>query len=261
MKRSTRVSLVLLASVSAAASLSGCDQTPDTLPDNGGTFTTKAECIAVYDQATCDRADRLAQQEHLQNAPKFNSLDSCAAQYGPDACRPASAYGGSGNMYLPVMTAFMLGSAMSTPAPLYYGPGAYRHRYDNGYSAPLVTSGRGFPNHPVAGSAPYMVNRPGSVISTKGALKSTTALTPPGSTRGGFGTSFKPTKTFTATYAHENPTSFGRSSLSPSTGSFARAASAGRVSSTSSGFHSSGSVSSRGGFGSMGRGFSGGFGG
>lgn len=252
MKRSTRVSLVLLASVSAAASLSGCEQSPQAPADNGGTFANKAECVAVYDQATCDAADKLAQQEHLQNAPKFNDRASCIAQFGADMCQPASNYGGSSNVFMPAMLGYMMGSAMSTPAPLYYGPGSYRERERRGagYNAPIFTSGRGYSRSAPIGAAPYAsrssfgTTRP--TISTKGSLKSTTAMTPPATARGGFGSSFKPTTSFKSTYTATNPSSFGRSSFSSTSGSS---------------FKSSSSISSRGGFGASGRGFGGGFGG
>ena len=251
MKRSTRVSLVLLASVSAAAALSGCEQSPQAPADNGGTFANKAECVAVYDQATCDAADKLAQQEHLQNAPKFNDRASCVAQFGADMCQPASNYGGSSNVFMPAMLGYMMGSAMSTPAPLYYGPGSYRERErrGSGYSAPIFTSGRGYSRTAPIGAAPYASKSFGSTtsgISTKGALKSSTAMTPPSTVRGGFGSSFKPTTSFKSSYAATNPSSFGRSSFSSASGSS---------------FKSSSSISSRGGFGASGRSFGGGFGG
>lgn len=251
MKRSTRISLVLLASVSAAATLSGCEQSPQAPADNGGTFANKAECVAVYDQATCDAADKLAQQEHLQNAPHFNTQAQCAAEYGADMCRPASAYGGNSgsNFFVPAMLGYMMGSAMSTPAPLYYGRDAYRHRNDPGYVAPIYTSGRGYSRSAPIGRAPFASNASFSSkpsISTKGSLKSSTAMTPPATARGGFGSSFKPTNSFTSSYAKANPSSFGRSSFSSTSGSSFKATS---------------SISSRGGFGGSGRSFGGSFGG
>ena len=255
MKRSARVSLVLLASVSAAAALSGCEQTPAAPADNGGTFANKAECVAVYDQATCDAADKLAQQEHLQNAPHFSTQAQCAAEYGADMCRPSSAYGGqsgAGSFFVPAMLGYMMGSAMSTPAPLYYGRDAYRHRNDPGFVAPIYTSGQGYSRTAPIGRAPFasagsFSSKP--TISTKGSLKSSTAMTPPATARGGFGSSFKPTNAFKSAYASSNPSSFGRSSFSSTSGSsFSRAA-------TTSG------ISSRGGFGGSGRSFGGGFGG
>lgn len=254
MKRSARVSLVLLASVSAAAALSGCEQTPTAPADNGGTFANKAECVAVYDQATCDAADKLAQQEHLQNAPHFSTQAQCAAEYGADMCRPASAYGGNSgsNFFVPAMLGYMMGSAMSTPAPLYYGRDAYRHRNEPGFVAPIYTSGQGYNRTAPVGRAPFATTGAFSskpTISTKGSLKSSTAMTLPPTARGGFGSSFKPTNTFKSAYASSNPSSFGRSTFSSASGSsFSRAA-------TTSG------ISSRGGFGGSGRSFGGGFGG
>ena len=256
MKRSTQVSLVLLASVSAMATLSGCEQQPEQIADNGGTFTSMAECVAVYDQQTCQAANTLANQEHLQNAPRFNSQAACAAEYGADMCRPASAYGGSSNIFLPLMAGYMLGSANSTPAPLYYGSRRDRERYRySGGQAPIFSSGRGYNRSAPIGAAPFQSNRQ-TVATTKGGLKSSTAIstgTVP-TQRGGFGSSFKPTQSFKSSYATANPSSFGRAAL-PSTS--ARATSI----SSSRGYASSSSISSRGGFGSGARSFGGGFGG
>jgi uncharacterized protein YgiB involved in biofilm formation len=255
MKRSTRVSLVLLTSVSAAAALSGCEPAPQTPADNGGTFANKAECVAVYDEATCEAADKLAQKEHLQNAPKFNDRQACIEQFGPDMCRPASVYGGSGDVFMPMMLGYMMGSAMSTPAPLYYGPGSYRERErrGSGYMAPIYTSGRGYGRGAPIGTAPFNA-KAGTGVSTKGSLKSSTAMTPPSSIRGGFGNSFKPTNTFKST-VDPLAAAAGRSTVSG--GSYG----SGKSYSSGSSFKSSPSVSSRGGFGSMGRSFGGGFGG
>lgn len=247
MKRSTRVSLVLFTSVSAAAALSGCEPAPQAPADTGGTFSSKAECVAVYDQATCDAADKLAQKEHLQNAPKFNDRASCIEQFGADMCRPASNYGGSGDIFMPMMLGYMMGNAMSTPAPLYYGAGSYRERERRGagYQAPIYSSGRGYNSRTPIGSAPYTARASGPGVSTKGSLKATTAMTPPASARGGFGSSFKPTNSF-------------KSSVDPLSAAGSRSTISG---SSGSSFKSSPSVSSRGGFGASGRSFGGGFGG
>jgi len=257
MKRSTQVSLVLLASVSAMASLSGCESQPEQIADNGGTFTSMAECVAVYDQQTCNAAQSLANKEHVQNAPKYGSQAACAAEYGADMCRPASAYGGQSNVFLPLMAGYMLGSATSTPSPLYYGNRRERESYGrtHGGSAPIFTSGRGYNNRAPIGAAPFSSVR-GSGVTSKGGLKSSTAISSGtvATQRGGFGSSFKPTQSFKSNYAATNPSSFGRAAL-PSTSARATSISSSRA------YSSSSSISSRGGFGSSGRSFGGGFGG
>lgn len=259
MKRSTQVSLVLLASVSAMATLSGCDEAPEQIPDNGGTFTSMAECVAVYDQQTCSQAQALAGKEHVQNAPHFGSQAACAAEYGADMCRPASAYGGASNVFLPMMMGYMLGSATSTPAPLYYGSRRDRDRYHySGGGSPVFTSGRGYNRSAPIGAAPYASNR-ATVKTTKGGLKSSTAIssgTVP-TQRGGFGASFKPTNTFKNSYKATNPASFGRAAL-PATSARASSITSSRSYAST---RSSSSISSRGGFGSSSRSYGGGFGG
>lgn len=252
MKRSKQVTLVLLTGVTALA-LAGCEEAPPAKPDNGGTFASKAECVAVYDQKTCDAAEKLAQAEHAKNAPKYGTREACILEYGPDMCQPASAYSHNSNdsFFVPMMLGYMLGSANSYPAPLYYGPGSYREqqRRGAGYSAPIYSSGRGYSNKTAIGSAPYVKS---PAPTTKGSLKGTTSLTPPAVQRGGFGSSFKPTNQFKATYASKNPDSFGRSGYNKSTGTSYSSKS------YSSSSRSSSSSVSRGGFGSSGRSFGGG---
>jgi uncharacterized protein YgiB involved in biofilm formation len=249
MKRSSRISLVLLSSMSALA-VSGCEAPEPTKPDTGGTFANKAECVAVYDKETCDAAEKIARSEHLKNAPQ-TTREQCIAEYGADMCRPASEYGGSSNMFMPLMIGYMMGSMNSTPAPLYYGPGSYRERDRRNYQAPIYSSGSGYRNAGAIGKAAYIPRT--TVKTSKGSLKSTTSLTPPATQRGVFGSSFKPTTNFKSSYSARNPSSFGSSSSSYASRSPASSISSGRS-------YSSGSVS-RGVFGGSGRSFGGGFGG
>lgn len=239
MKRSSRISLVMLTSISALA-VSGCDDVPQSPPDPGGTFSNQAECVAVYDKDTCEAAEKLALAEHNQNAPK-TTREQCIADYGADMCQPAP--GGNG-LFMPMMIGYMLGSMNSTPAPLYYGPGSYRER-ERGGSVPIYSSGYGYRGS--VGSAPYRsAAYSGTRSTTKGSLNSSTSMTQPAQTqRGGFGTSFRADPKFQNSYRASNPTAFSQSSSSASSRS------------TGGSFKSSSSSSvSRGGFGSSARGFS-----
>ena len=248
MKRSKYLSLVLIGSVSAMATLSGCGSPQPVLPpDNGGTFANMAECLQHYDQNTCATADRLAKQSHWANAPHYNTLADCIAQYGPNMCQSGSYYGGGNNVFVPMMLGYMMGSASSRPAPLYYGPGAYHHFSDPGYRAPIYTSGSGFSHQQPIGAAPY--------VSTRGALNSSTAM----STRGGFGSTFKPAPSFTQSYATANPTAFGKTTVSPTSPvarSFTSTSGSASASRSTVGTSAT-SNSARGGFGSMGRSYGG----
>ena len=174
MKRSSQVSLVLVASISATALLSGCDIDDPVVNDPGGTFSSIEECVAVYDQQTCEAAEKLARADHLKNAPKFNTLEACRESYG-DMCRLDTNYGGSGNSFMPFMVGYMMGNSLSRPAPLYYGAGAYRYQNNPGYSAPIYTSGSGYSSSKPIGSG--IITAP-TASTTKGSLKSSTAMTP-----------------------------------------------------------------------------------
>lgn len=222
MKRSSKVSLVLIAGASGLA-LSGCvpPEYNTQVPDNGGTFSDKAECVAVYDENTCEAAEKEARSEHLKNAPK-TTREQCIEDYGPDMCVPSSEYGGSGNSWMPLMAGYMLGSMTSKPAPLYYAPGSYKDadRMKTGGPFPVYSSGTGYAGKS-AGTAQY-VTPSASNLSTKAELKSSTSMTPPSSQRGGFGSSFKPSAEFKSSYIAKNPTSFGKSTMTVKSATSAR---------------------------------------
>lgn len=226
MKRSSNVKLVHITSVAALSSalmLSACNDEAPNVPTNG-TFSSKEECSIAYSMEVCEKAEKEALATHEKNAPRFSRLEECVAEYGKDMCRPSTgSSGGDGGFFVPMMMGYMLGSMNSTPAPLYYGP-ASSH---SGNSAPVYSSSSKTPVY--AGQSTY---KP----SAKADLKGSTALKS-GTVRGGFGTSFEPTKSFMTHYKATNPTAFNST-----TAQSAKASS------------SSKSSVSRGGFGSSGRG-------
>jgi uncharacterized protein YgiB involved in biofilm formation len=195
MKRSNRISLVLMASISTAA-LASCDDgspppRPAPAPDVAVTtpaYTNKAECIADgnTDQACTQLAALVA------SAPQFNSQQSCEAQFGPQACRPQpAANGGSGDIFMPMMMGYMLGSIGNGSSYDYgrdynrYRDSSYyrrdRDRTYNGYYAP---GGRGY-----RAPTPYSNANRGktSVPNTVQTAPRPVTVAPPATQRGGFG--------------------------------------------------------------------------
>lgn len=270
MKRSSKISLVLVASVSAVA-LAGCEPATDTTPAQPDLQVTSAvyanvtECVdakakeatpagqaptqAVKDLAkeACLTAEKTAKTNFANTAPSYSSRAACEEQYGPAACAPRSNYSGNSNdsnVFMPLMVGYMLGS-MNNSTPLYYGAGSWRDRdhdrpiYAGGYNSRPV----GYQNYKSSNyQAPaYQANR-----SYKSDLKTSTSMTPPSSLRGGFGSSFKasPVKAPIAPHVPTSSAAFKASTYSGGSSSY-----------RSSGGYSSGSKasfgsSSRGGFGS-----------
>lgn len=174
MKRSKMVTLVAMGS--AALSLSGCDQPSpnqndtqvvDDIAPPVTTYASVDDCIskAVFTEKYCRDQFAQAQKVHAENAPRFNSEQECAAQFGADACQvqslPATGTGqvvapsatmnagaggssGSGSFWMPAMTGFILGQALgggrevehnyySSPKPLYRNPNVYSQYKDPRY--------------------------------------------------------------------------------------------------------------------------------
>lgn len=164
MKRSKIVKLVAMGSAAVAAA--GCDQPQPVDSDiqaispEMSTYASVDDCIAkaIFTEKYCRDQLALAQKVHSENAPRFNSKDECAAQYGEEACQiqyvapaqtegaeagsaPAttapenSASNGGGSFWMPAMAGFMLGQALggrggeynyyNSPRPVYKNPSVY----------------------------------------------------------------------------------------------------------------------------------------
>jgi uncharacterized protein YgiB involved in biofilm formation len=266
MKRSSKITLVLVASVSAVA-LGGCEPAAQPAPDLEVTSSvysnvqectdTKAKAATPAGQAptaavialakdACVTAETKAKAEFANTAPTYSNRAACEEQYGPAACAPRSNYSGNSNdnsIFMPLMVGYMLGN-MNNSTPLYYGAGSWR---DHDRDRPIYAGG--YNSRPVGYQSPkaYQAtpSRSAAGSSFKSDLKTSTSMTPPSSLRGGFGSGgFKaaPGAVHAAVPA---------SSVAARTSSFK--ASGGY---SSGGYKSSSSVSSRGGFGGTSHGFS-----
>ncbi|MBC8130359.1 MAG: DUF1190 domain-containing protein [Rhizobiaceae bacterium] len=129
-------------------------------------YNSAAQCIeAGVDTEICNAEYQQALQQHVQNAPKFNAVAVCEAEYGEGRCMEAGTQSasGTGGFFVPFMTGYLVSSAISNLTNY----AAYRnYRRDTGYnSAPIYTSrgGQTFRSDPPAiGQAPqqrpYNVN-------------------------------------------------------------------------------------------------------
>src|ERR1700691_4018365 len=123
MKRSKKITLILLASISSLA-VTGCGD-----PDNK-IFHSKEECLKTYDQKQCDDAWNQAQNDYTKNAPKFTSMQDCENQFGLSACQtaPNITQDNSQSMFMPFMLGYMMGNYGGgySYTPIRVAPYAYR---------------------------------------------------------------------------------------------------------------------------------------
>ncbi|MFD0320084.1 DUF1190 domain-containing protein [Lysobacter gummosus] len=138
-KRSRNLKLVLMA-VTVPAVLSGCDDDP-----SGKILTSREECAVQTEisREECDKAYYQALVEHEKLAPRFESEQECNQQFG--ACQPVPAQyaNGSQHSFIPPMTGFLVGYALSqamSGGRSYYHIGGvsplYRDYRSGGYLRP-----------------------------------------------------------------------------------------------------------------------------
>lgn len=164
MKRSRRVG-ILIASASLMA-LAGCYEeeakvtvhgpAPSQIeaPADQKVFANLEACLADAPSGTpetdqfrlkCIADWEAAKEAHAKQAPRFASLAECQAEFGPEGCgaAPAAAAapgatasgGDSGNFFMPLLMGYMIGNALSSPAPAYYDRNGGYRSYGSGSSA------------------------------------------------------------------------------------------------------------------------------
>lgn len=105
-KRSRHLRLVLMAA--AVPALAACDSEP-----SGRVMTSLEECKTQTEVsvAECEAGYQKAQAEHQRLAPRFDSQLQCNDQFG--ACQPLQDSNTGSQSWVPPMTGFLLGYAVS----------------------------------------------------------------------------------------------------------------------------------------------------
>lgn len=119
-------------------------------------FTSVDQCItAGMDAQVCQAGYQDAMQAHLVNAPRFDGLAACEAEYGVGQCneQPASANTGStGSFWTPFLAGYVLSSALNNLTDY----NSYRRqREDQGYyygSTPIYRNRSGQTVTPTIGT-------------------------------------------------------------------------------------------------------------
>lgn len=142
--------------------LSGCgDDTPSDVM-----FTSVDQCVSAgMDRQVCQAAYQDAMQAHLANAPRFNGMAACEAEYGAGHCatQPTSSTSsnrGDGNSFMPFLAGYMLSSAINNIGDY----NSYRRREEE--------NGRSY------GSTPIYLNRSGQTVTTSFGTGGTTTIAP-----------------------------------------------------------------------------------
>lgn len=116
-KRSKSVSLAILGA--AAFGLAGC-KSQET---DASAFPDEASCVAAADQGSlfftaedCKTAFAEAAQNHLETAPRYDSLQVCEEQHGVGNCggdpTAQQSGGGMGSIFMPLMMGYLMGSML-----------------------------------------------------------------------------------------------------------------------------------------------------
>lgn len=105
----TRKHLALGGIAAAGLAVSGCSE--DVPSDYE--FSSVQQCTAAgFDQAVCDAEFQQAQQQHLENAPKFDNRAACEAEWGAEQCRPSYDQRQRSSYFSPFLTGYLVSSAL-----------------------------------------------------------------------------------------------------------------------------------------------------
>lgn len=118
-KRSRHVSLAILGA--AAFGLAGCkSQETDAraFPDETSCVSAAQNGSLFFTEEDCRNAFADAAANHLETAPRYDSLAVCEEQHGVGNCggdpvAAESGGGGMGSIFMPMMMGYLLGSALS----------------------------------------------------------------------------------------------------------------------------------------------------
>lgn len=97
-------------------------------------FSSVDECArAGVERSICDSEYQTALSQHLINAPRFDGMAACEAEYGAGRCtaQPRTDGSGIGSFFIPFMTGYLVSSAVSNLTNYgsygsYVGSGSYR---------------------------------------------------------------------------------------------------------------------------------------
>lgn len=126
-KRSKTVAMAIVGA--AAFALAGCREEEvdaQAFPDVESCHAAAQGGQLTVDQ--CDQAFAEAQKLHVETAPRYDSREVCEEQHGAGACgsEVAQTGGGSGGIFMPLLTGYLIGSLLSGRAGMAGAQPMYR---------------------------------------------------------------------------------------------------------------------------------------
>ncbi|WP_417243768.1 DUF1190 domain-containing protein [Celeribacter sp.] len=114
-KRSNRVAIAILGAT--AFTLAGCREEQV----DAQAFPDLQTCIAdaaqggMFSAQDCETAVAEAETLHLEAAPRYDSLAVCEEQHGEGECgsEASASQGGSGSIFMPLLSGYLIGSMLS----------------------------------------------------------------------------------------------------------------------------------------------------
>ncbi len=126
-KRSKRVAIAIVGAT--AFTLAGCrdEQVDATAFPDLQSCLDQAQAGGAFTAQDCESSFAEAEALHVEAAPRYESLEVCEEQHGAGGCgtEAAATQGGSGGIFMPLLTGYLIGSmlggraGMSAAQPLY----------------------------------------------------------------------------------------------------------------------------------------------
>ncbi|WP_273691303.1 DUF1190 domain-containing protein [Ketogulonicigenium vulgare] len=120
MKRSSRLMPLTIGLTVSAFALAACR--PEVTEMDAQLFPDANACYAAADaggssilRSDCDTAATEAQAMHEANAPRYDALATCEAEYGAGNCTDTAqnSGGGMGSFFMPLLMGYMMGNMLS----------------------------------------------------------------------------------------------------------------------------------------------------
>jgi uncharacterized protein YgiB involved in biofilm formation len=154
MKRSRKISLILLSTVGAVA-MSACNEVEQQPTLDGLAIYESVEQCRTSGRTDCDSIFDQALENHIATAPRFSSRDQCVANGHAECVATNPAETGGSSVWLPAIVGFMAGRMLGDSRPVYVqnsttSGGERRQEFVAGGTragaAPVVVSNRAFPS-------------------------------------------------------------------------------------------------------------------
>ncbi|WP_417269704.1 DUF1190 domain-containing protein [Celeribacter sp.] len=182
-KRSKRAAIAILGAT--AFTLAGCQEEQvdaQAFPDLQS-CTADAAQGGMFSVQDCETAVAEAETLHLEAAPRYESLEVCEEQHGVGECgsEASATQGGSGSIFMPLLSGYLIGSMLSNRAGMSAGQPMYKTKGGQYTNAARTSTFSGNSGATKLNTSQF--NRPAATAGKAPMTRATAA------SRGGFGNS------------------------------------------------------------------------